>query len=109
MGKLLSTLLIRGGFAVRVVPDGQTAYQYLEREAPDMVLLDAMLPDTTGFEILEWIRRHPILAELPVIMITAQIAEEDIKRGLAAGADGYICKPFKPEPLLHCIRDILKL
>ncbi|MDP2829278.1 MAG: response regulator [Sulfuricellaceae bacterium] len=109
MGKLLSSLLIRDGFAVRVAPDGQTAYQYLEKEAPDLVLLDAMLPDTTGFDILEWIRRHPTLNALPVVMVTAQVAEEDIRRGLAAGADGYICKPFKPEPLLHCIRDILKI
>lgn len=109
MGKLLSTLLIRDGFAVRVVTDGKTAFQYLENEPPDLVLLDAMLPDTTGFEILEWIRRHPVLNALPAIMVTAQVAEEDIRRGLTAGADGYICKPFKPDPLLHCIRDILKI
>lgn len=109
MGKLLSSLLIRDGFAVRVAPDGQTAYQYLEMDAPDLVLLDAMLPDTTGFDILEWIRRHPTLNALPVVMVTARVAEEDIRRGLTAGADGYICKPFKPEPLLHCIRDILKI
>lgn len=106
---LLTALLTEEGFDVRHAADGAAAFHMLEEEMPDMVILDVMLPDTTGFKILEWIRKHPQLTSLPAIMLTAQVGEEDVMHGLRAGADGYIFKPFKPEPLLQCIRDVLKL
>lgn len=107
VARLLGVLLSREGFDFRHAPDGAAAFAAMEESAPDMVLLDVMLPDTTGFAILEWIRKHATLGKLPVVMVTAQVGEEDVMHGLKAGADGYIFKPFRPEPLLGCIRSIL--
>ncbi len=109
VARLLGVLLSREGYAVRHAADGKAAFRELEENPPDLAILDIMLPDTTGFEILEWIRHRPNLAALPVIMVTAQMGEEDVLRGLRAGADGYIFKPFRPEPLLKCIRSVLKI
>lgn len=109
VARLLGVLLSREGYDVRIAADGQAAFAAMEEDAPDLVLLDVMLPDTTGFAILEWIRKHDKLAHLPAIMVTAQVGEEDVMRGLRAGADGYIFKPFRPEPLLQCIRNVLKI
>lgn len=109
VARLLGVLLSREGYDVRHAEDGKAAFAAMEQETPDLVLLDVMLPDTTGFAILEWIRKHAKLAHLPAIMVTAQVGEEDVMRGLRAGADGYIFKPFRPEPLLQCIRNVLKI
>lgn len=109
IGSLLIVLLGREGFDVRHVSDGKSMYSALEEAVPDLVMLDVMLPDTSGFELLEWIRKQPKLANLPVIMLTAKVGEEDVMHGLRAGADGYIFKPFRPGPLLQCIRSVLKI
>lgn len=107
IARLLGVLLSRAGYEFRHAADGAAAFAAMEEKAPDLVLLDVMLPDTTGFAILEWIRKHAKLGNLPVVMVTAQVGEEDVMHGLKAGADGYIFKPFRPEPLLGCIRSIL--
>ncbi|MDO8893217.1 MAG: response regulator [Sulfurimicrobium sp.] len=109
LAQLLALLLTREGFDVRHAADGKAMFRTLDDTVPDLVLLDVMLPDTSGFQLLEWIRKQPQLADLPVIMLTAQIGEEDVMHGLRAGADGYIFKPFSPEPLLQGIRSVLKL
>lgn len=109
IAQLLKVLLEREGFLVRHAADGATACRMLEEDVPDLVMLDVMLPDTTGFRILEWLRKQPKFANLPAIMVTAQVGEEDVMHGMRAGADGYIFKPFTPAPLLQCIRSVLKL
>jgi len=76
---------------------------------PDMALLDVILPDTNGFDILARMRQHPQLKSIPVIMLTAQAQREDVMRGLAGGADGYITKPFDRDVLLTGIRAVLGL
>ena len=76
---------------------------------PDMVLLDVGLPDTNGFDILARMRAHPQLKSIPVIMLTGQAQREDVMRGLAGGADGYITKPFDRDVLLTGIRAVLGL
>jgi len=77
--------------------------------SPDVILLDVNLPDANGFDILSKIRQHPILKAIPVIMLTAQSTREDVLHGLAAGADGYITKPFEHEILTTGIRAVLGL
>lgn len=109
MAKLLTVLLTREGFEVKSAGNVAMAQQMLAEEMPDLAILDVMLPDGSGFQILEWIRNQPLLASLPVIMLTAQVSAEDVMHGLRSGADGYIFKPFTPEPLLQCIRSVLKL
>ena len=75
--------------------------------SPDVILLDVNLPDINGFDVLARLRQHPILKAIPVIMLTAQTTREDVLRGLAGGADGYITKPFENEILMTGIRSVL--
>ena len=76
---------------------------------PDVALLDVGLPDTNGFDVLTRMRAHPQLKAIPVIMLTGQAQREDVMRGLAGGADGYITKPFDRDVLLTGIRSVLGL
>jgi len=76
---------------------------------PDMVLLDVMLPDTNGFDVLARLRQHPQLKTMPVIMLTGRANRDDVMRGLAEGADGYITKPFDRDVLLTGVRAVLGL
>ena len=75
--------------------------------SPDVILLDVELPDINGFDVLARIRQHPILKSIPVIMVTGQTTRQDVLRGLAGGADGYITKPFDYDILLTGIRSVL--
>jgi CheY-like chemotaxis protein len=74
---------------------------------PDLVLLDVMLPDADGFDILLKIRQHPVLRSVPVIMLTAKATREAVLKGLAGGADGYITKPFEAEALIKAVQAVL--
>lgn len=75
--------------------------------SPDVILLDVNLPDANGFDILARIRQHPALKSIPIIMLTAMATREDVVRGIAGGANGYITKPFEREHVLHGIRSVL--
>ncbi|HEX5286259.1 MAG TPA: response regulator, partial [Polaromonas sp.] len=76
---------------------------------PDLVLLDVMMPDADGFDILLRIRSHPALKDVPVIMLTAKASREAVLKGLAGGADGYITKPVETESLLQAVRTVVGL
>lgn len=76
---------------------------------PDVALLDVGLPDTNGFDVLAGMRAHPQLKSIPVIMLTGFAQREDVMRGLAGGADGYITKPFDRDVLITGIRSVLGL
>ena len=75
--------------------------------SPDLILLDVGLPDISGFEILERVRSHAALKHIPIIMVTGKATREDVMRALAAGANGYITKPFEFEALTNSIRAVL--
>lgn len=101
--------LSKSGYKVRTVPDAKGLMDALRtQELPDLVLLDVMLPDVTGFDILESMRHHPALAKLPVILLTVLVERDKIRRGLALGADGYITKPYGKKILTDAIRAVLK-
>ncbi len=74
---------------------------------PHIVLLDVMLPDANGFDVLNRIRQHPSIATLPVLMVTSLGERKDIARGLMLGANGYITKPVLPSTLLQAIEALL--
>lgn len=98
-----------GGYQVRLARDCQQLVDEIRtRVPPDAVLLDIMLPDGNGYDILASFRRHPRLALLPVIMLTVLAAPEDVRRGLALGADGYITKPYSRKILTGTLRTVLK-
>ena len=77
--------------------------------APNLVLLDILLPDANGFAILERLRRHPDFSRVPVVMLTSLSKPADVAKGLALGASGYLSKPARPQALVAAIRAVLGL
>lgn len=106
--EMLCYNLEAAGYGVDAVTDGQEALYRIEEAAPDLVLLDWMLPSLSGLEICRHIRRKSVTSDLPVIMLTARGEEYDKIRGLDAGADDYIPKPFSPKELNARIRALLR-
>lgn len=111
LARTMEMLLVNKGFVVQKSADTQSALAALQGDTvPDLVLLDIVLPgppDADGFHVLEHIRRSNRLSEIPVIMVTSQISDEHVMRGLKAGADGYIFKPFKWEALYESISSVI--
>ena len=106
---ILRFILEREGFEVHVAPDGRTAQQlFATLPPPALVLLDVMLPHADGFELLARLRATAGWEKVPVIMLTARSQEQDIVRGLEAGANDYMIKPFKPDELRARVRRLLK-
>jgi CheY-like chemotaxis protein len=96
------------GYGVRLARNGrEMLMDLLTQPLADLVLLDVMLPDGNGFDLLARIRRHHRYSLLPVIMLTALTGAEDIRRGLELGADGYITKPYSKNLLVDTIRQVL--
>jgi len=106
---VLSFMLERQGYRVTHVADGRAAVQHVVAEpAPDLVLLDVMLPYVDGFEIVGLIRAQAGWEAVPVLMLTAKNTERDTVRALDAGANDFIIKPFQPQELLARLRRFLK-
>jgi len=97
--------LEREGYETLEADDGDDARTLLERESPDLVVLDVMLPGTDGLELCRWIRAR---SELPVILLTARGEEADRIVGLELGADDYVTKPFSPRELAARVRTVLR-
>ncbi|AIL63379.1 response regulator [Pseudomonas alkylphenolica] len=106
--ELLQTYLSRAGFSVQAVADGQGFRQALDDSDCDLVILDVMLPDEDGFSLCRWVRQHPRLARVPIIMLTASSDEADRVIGLELGADDYLGKPFSPRELQARIKALLR-
>lgn len=98
--ELLRYGLEREGYVVRRAPDGHTALMESRRAAPDLILLDRMLPGISGDEVATQLKRDPRTARIPIIMITAKAEETDQVVGLTLGADDYVIKPFSMKVLL---------
>lgn len=105
---LLRYNLEKAGYRVEEAVDGQEAMLKVAEEKPDLVLLDWMLPQMSGLEVCRQIRRNPATRNIPIIMLTARGEEGDRVRGLDAGADDYIAKPFSPGELLARMRAVLR-
>lgn len=103
----LEFLLEQAGYQVRIAHDGQEAWEAIERQPPDLVLLDVMLPRLSGFDVCQKIREHPDLQRVRVVMLTAKGREVEVSKGLALGADAYISKPFSTQDLLAQVRTLL--
>jgi DNA-binding response OmpR family regulator len=108
IARLLRAYLEKAGFRVLVAYDGHTAMRAISTERPDLVLLDLMLPDRSGWEITRWVRNDATLARLPIIMLTARVEDGDKIIGLELGADEYITKPFNPQVVVSCVRAVLR-
>lgn len=106
--KLESILLTTRGYKVSGVTDGLKAMEAIEKERPDLVLLDIMIPGIDGFEVCRRIKANPATASLPVIMLTAKKSSADQARGVESGADAYITKPFKSGKIIELVEGLLK-
>jgi len=93
---------------VRIAEDGDAALQEIGRQAPDLVLLDVMMPKRDGFSVCRAIRANAAWDDVKIIMLTAKSRDEERERGLAAGADDYIVKPFSTRDVRNRVGKILK-
>ena len=99
--------LKRAGFTVQVVNNGQEALDAIRRQAPDVVLLDWMMPELDGPETCRQLKADPATAGIPVVFLTAKSQEAEIQRGLSLGAAGYVTKPFDALSLGQQVKDII--
>ena len=106
--ELLRYNLEQSGFRVSVAYDGEEALASVQDDVPDLILLDWMLPLMSGIEVCRQLRRQTGTANMPIIMLTARGEEGDRVRGLDAGADDYVSKPFSPTELVARIRAVLR-
>lgn len=95
------------GFRVLEAADGATALELAREHRPDIVLLDLMLPDIDGFQVLRELKEDPQRRDLPVVILTARTDDQDKVRSLTDGAAEYITKPLSPFALAHVIEDVL--
>jgi two-component system OmpR family response regulator len=110
LASLLKHVLENEGFSVRTAKNrDEIVAEFRRGPRPDLVLLDVMLPDVDGFEVLLKIRQHPGLQTVPVVMLTAKATREAVLKGLAGGADGYITKPFEIDVLINAVNVVLGL
>ncbi len=105
MARFIRMNLEHDGFQVLEATRGQEGLDKLREELPDLILLDVMLPDIDGFEVLRRVRE---VSEIPVVMLTAKGEEDDRVRGLELGADDYVTKPFSPRELVSRVRAVLR-
>ena len=103
---LLERILVANGFMVIKATNRAEILLGL-KTSPDLAILDVMMPDANGFDILNRIRQHAILKDLPVLMLTSLGSLEDILKGLKLGANGYLTKPAKSKALLEAIKNVL--
>jgi len=96
------------GYRLIVEVDGLNGFRAVERELPDLVVLDIMLPGQSGLDVCRKIKTNPDLKNIPVIMISAKSEELDVVLGLELGADDYVCKPFSPKILFSRVRAVLR-
>src|SRR2546423_1844219 len=106
--ELIRYNLTQEGFAVEEAGDGAEALERIGRRAPDLVLLDLMLPRISGLELCRQLRARPETARLPILVLTAKGSEVDRVVGLEMGADDYVVKPFSPRELIARIKALLR-
>ncbi len=106
--QLVSHKLQQRGCETRGVENGEALIAAVKAEAPDLIVLDAMMPMMDGFEALRRLRADPASASIPVIMLTARKGEQDVVTALNLGADDFLAKPFLPEELALRVRSLLE-
>jgi DNA-binding response OmpR family regulator len=103
----LEYLMKREGYTVIVARDGQEALDAIARDKPDLVLLDVMMPQKSGFEVCQAVRASEELQATKILMLTAKGRETDVVKGLALGADAYMTKPFSTRELVQKVAELL--
>jgi DNA-binding response OmpR family regulator len=104
---LVSLRLQRAGFQVATAADGEEAMQVARDRRPALAVLDVMMPKRTGYEVLAELRGDELLRGMKVILLSARVQEGDIARGMDAGADAYLVKPFRAQDLVSKVEELL--
>jgi CheY-like chemotaxis protein len=105
----LTFVLERAGFELRTATNGLEALAIAREEAPAVALLDVMMPEMTGLELCRTLKNEPATANVPVFLVTARAMVSERARGVAAGADAYVTKPFVDKELIKQVRKAFEL
>jgi DNA-binding response OmpR family regulator len=105
VAEVVSLYLKRAGYGVQIASDGRQAMSLFEKQMPDFVILDLMLPEVDGLSLTRWLRDR---SNVPIIMLTARRSEIDRITGLEMGADDYVVKPFSPQELVSRVRAVMR-
>jgi putative two-component system response regulator len=106
---LVSRVLAGDGHSVAVAEDGQSALQSVKRDPPDLVLMDVMMPKLDGIEVCRRLKQQPSTRLVPVVLVTALQNSDDRIRGIEAGADDFVSKPFNPHELRARVRSLIRI
>jgi DNA-binding response OmpR family regulator len=107
MVQLLTVELESEGYEVLPANNGTSGLKMIEDRRPDLVILDIMMPDLSGYEIIEALKSNPALSNIPIILLTAKSLDDDIQKGLDLGAQDYVTKPFHAGLLIKRISTLL--
>ena len=106
--ELISYHLKKEGFTIDFVTEGDQALPAIQKNRPDLILLDLMLPEMDGFDVCRQIKSFPEFKDIPIIMVSAKSEEADIVAGLELGAEDYVTKPFSPKILISRVKAVLR-
>ena len=105
---ITSTLEEISGFTVVAVGNGFEALKTLPQQPIDLIITDINMPDINGLEIVNFVKNHPNYRTIPLIIVSTEQSDEDIRKGLSLGASAYVTKPFNPDELRKTVQDVLK-
>jgi two-component system phosphate regulon response regulator PhoB len=108
IAELIKFHVDREGFESRIVSSGRTALDTIDRDRPDLVLLDLMLPDLDGLEVCRRLKQRDRTRDLPVLIVSARGEEADVVAGIELGAEDYVTKPFSPRILMARVKNVLR-
>lgn len=106
---LVEKMLSKFQFRIRKAGNGRIALEEIAKEKPDLILLDLMMPEVDGFEVLRRVRENPETADIRIVILSALNSTEDIVRGYQLGANDFITKPIIMEKLVNCVATQLQL
>ncbi|MBP5637173.1 MAG: response regulator [Bacteroidales bacterium] len=106
---LVEKMLSKFQFRIRKAGNGRIALEEIDKEKPDLILLDLMMPEVDGFEVLRRVRENPETADIRIVILSALNSTEDIVRGYQLGANDFITKPIIMEKLVNCVATQLQL
>jgi len=107
--RLIQVNLERQGYEVITAYNGVECLEKVKEDRPDLIVLDVMMPEMTGFEVLETLKKDPETENIPVIMLTARAQDSDVLRGWQSGVECYLTKPFNPMELIAFVKRIFSM
>lgn len=104
----LEYIFKKENYQVFIARDGAEAIEIVENDIPDIIILDIMMPNVDGFQVLKYLKSHEDLCEIKVIFLSAKNKTSDIELGLQLGADKYVSKPFSTKKLVKEVKELLR-